>query len=458
MKKLQLQLTEFNQPKTVTIETLKNWFPSGKFDKRMPWDCVNKWIATNKKYLDFLHVQYTWDNNTGLSFEPSDLVGIAPLKNPYNQEVYGTIIVKPRIKLNTLSEILESIDWKLEPEFWESEEPIMHHGMLPRWVKAVATLRAIEKALSPPLRGMQKIYETKNSPVGTVDWYNYALTKIPTGNWDRFKTQCTDYTIDLDIHRQFKGIINLIEIDVSTTNVPVKIKKDALPSIHKLKKTLFNVTLEAPEIDKLKKAQIPPFYQATYERARQQGISYLKQSRISLSSAQFWGFPWKIEMSKLFEFWVEHVCYRFAKLIGANFYSDIRKNAKLRLIPFTRWSGLRELKPDIIIDKENLVMIIDVKYKKHLLYLRSGNSTPEIEEEHRKDVHQVLAYAGLSPNIDKRAVLIYPRLSNEIIIEKAEVVSYKNTKGNMMLFKIDVPFDEEELLTLLHRIWNSDFN
>jgi len=79
---------------------------------------------------------------------------------------------------------------------------------------------------------------------------------------------------------------------------------------------------------------------------------------------------------------------------------------------------LRELKPDVIIDKEDHTMIIDAKYKKHLFYLRTGRLTPELSEEHRKDIHQILAYVGISLSRSKQAVLLYPQVLEEGIIEK----------------------------------------
>jgi 5-methylcytosine-specific restriction endonuclease McrBC regulatory subunit McrC len=450
-----ITLIELDEPKTYPINKLKDWFPPGKFDMRTPWVCVKKWIDTNRKYLDFLGINCSWDNDNGLTLETSNKIGLAPIKNPYGGKVYGSITVKSRIGWIKISEILDAIEWKLKPDFLETEEPIMSDGVLPRWLKAIDTLRAIERALQLHLRGMKEIHEVKDNPVGRVNWNDYSLRNIPSGKWNRFNCTLTNYSLDLDIHRQFKGIVEQIEKDLLDRYVPPDIRRRASPTLQRILKVLENVKSELPNVDQLRKSNIPSFYRSVYEDAKARAIEYISQSRFSMYSAEFFGLPWSIEMDQLFEFWVEFWSYRFSKQIGANFYSDIRGNSKIKFIPLGRWEGLRDLKPDIIIEKDEHTMVIDVKYKKHLLYLKLHSFTKDILEEHRKDVHQILAYAGSSSNPDKKAVLLYPRLLKESIVEKAEVINYKNSYINLTLFKIDTSFDSSELLAKLHSIWKN---
>lgn len=453
MKNLKITLTEFDEPKTFPINQVKDWFPSGKFDKRAPWDCVKKWINTNQKYFDFLGIMYYWDNDKGLTLGSSNKIGLAPIKNPYGGKVYGSITVKPRIGWIQISEILDSIEWKIKPYFLETEEPIMCDGVLPRWVKAVDTLKAIEKALQCHLRGMKEVHEIKDNPVGKVNWNYYAMQNIPSGKWNKFSCTITNYSIDLDIHRQFKGIIEKIEKDLLGYHTPIETKRKTLPILHRIKKFLENIELEPVTVDKLKHSNVPSFYRSAYEDAKARAIEYVSQSKFSIYSGEFFGLPWTIEMDRLFEYWIEYWTYKFSKQVGANFYSDIRGNSKIRFLPLGTWRGLKNLKPDIIVEKDGYTMVIDVKYKKHLLYLKFGNFTKDMLEEHRKDIHQVLAYAGSSSNSDKIAVLIYPKLLRESIVERAEIINYSNSNINLKLIKIDTSFDSNELLNKLRSIW-----
>jgi hypothetical protein len=337
MNNLKITLTELDEPKTFSVNKLKDWFPPGKFDMRTPWDCAKKWINTNQKYLDFLGINYSWDNDNGLTLEASNKIGLAPIKNPYGGKVYGSITVKPRIGWIKISEILDAIEWKLKPYFLETEEPIMSDGVLPRWLKAIDTLRAIERALQLHLRGMKEIHEVKDKPVGRVNWNDYSLRNIPSGKWNRFNCTVTNYSLDLDIHRQFKGIVEQIEKDLIGHYVPPDIRRKASPTLQRILKVLENVKSELPNVDQLKKSNIPSFYLSVYEDTKARAIEYISQSRFSIYSAEFFGLPWAIEMDQLFEFWVEFWSYRFSKQIGANFYSDIRGNSKIKFLPLGRW-------------------------------------------------------------------------------------------------------------------------
>ena len=332
----------------------------------------------------------------------------------------------------------------------------MSEGVLPRWLKAIDTLKAIERALQCCLRGIKAIHEVKDNPVGRVNWNNYSTRNVPYGKWNRFSCTIADYSLDIDIHRQFKGIVEQIEKDLSGHYVPINVKRKALPTLQRIKKILEKVNLELPDVDKLKNSNIPPFYRSVYEDAKTRAVEYVSQSRFSIYSAEFFGLPWAIEMDRLFESWVEFWSYKFSRQMGANFYSDIRGNSKIRFLSLGRWGGLKDLKPDIIIDKAEHTMVIDVKYKKHLLYLKLGNFTKDILEEHRKDIHQILAYAASSSNTDKKAVLVYPKLLKESIVEKAEVINYKNSNINLTLLKIDTSFDSSEFLEKLRSTWKND--
>jgi 5-methylcytosine-specific restriction endonuclease McrBC regulatory subunit McrC len=455
MQKIRIALTELDEPKTFSLNQLQDWFPSGRFDRRTPWVCIKKWIDTNRKYLDFLGILYSWDNDKGLVLEASNKIGLAPIKNPYGGKVYGSITVKPRIGWIKISEILDSIEWGLKPSFLKTDEPVMSDGVLPRWLKAMDTLKAIERALQCYLRGMKEIHEVKDAPMGRVNWNNYSIKSMPSGRWNEFNCVVPDYSLDIAVHRQFKGVVEQIEKDLSRHNVPLSVKRKALPTLRWIKKNLEGVKLELPEVNRLKSLSIPSFYRSVYEDAKTRAIEYVSQSRFSVYSAEFFGPPWAMEMDRLFEFWVEFWSYKFSRQVGANFYSDIRGNSKIRFLPLGKWTGLKDLKPDIIIDKGDRSMVIDVKYKKHLLYLKLGNFTKDMLEEHRKDVHQVLAYAGSSSSTDKKAVLVYPKLSKDSIIEEAEVINYKNSNINLTFLKMDTSFDQSEFLEKLRSIWRN---
>lgn len=450
-----ITLIELGKPRIIQISEIKKWFPKDIVRQRSwnPWDSIKKWIDINRTYLDFLQISHEWDNDKGLILIPSNKIGLSPIKNPYGGKVYGSILVKPKIGWIKISDILDSIEWKLKPIFLDDEEPIMSEGILPRWLKAIDTLKAIEKALKMNYRGFKYDKEIRTQPTGKIDWYRYSIENIPKGQWNKFNSEFTNHSLDIDIHRQFKGVVEQIKKDLQKPYVPNKIRYEASKTLKLIENILYKVEYEIPDIKRVRSLNMPSFYRYFYEEAKLKVIEYLSQSKFSIYSDEYSGLPWSIEMDRLFEYWIEYWSFKFSKLKGANFYSDFKGNSKIKIHSKYKWEGLKELKPDIIIEKEDLTLIIDVKYKKHLMYLFLRKFNEKIIEDHRRDIHQILAYTSSSSKRIKKAILIYPKLLNDDIIEEAQLINYNNTNININLIKIDTSFNPKELLNKLDLIW-----
>ncbi|HBT20725.1 MAG TPA: hypothetical protein DEA47_05125 [Peptococcaceae bacterium] len=237
--KVKITLTEFGDEKTIPLEEFKDWFPSGRFDKRYPDEYLRKWLKINNTYLDKLNITYRWDEEKkSLSLIPGNKIGLVPLKNPYGRNVYGSIEVKPRLGWINLYEIFDLIDWKYQPTFLKNEEPILSNGVFPKWIKAIDTLEAINQALNLYMKGMNNKQVIINEPKGIINWYDYSIKSLPYGKYNEFYSFITDYSIDLEVHRQFKGIVSLIHGDIFHSKVPLKIKNKAKELVTKAEKKL----------------------------------------------------------------------------------------------------------------------------------------------------------------------------------------------------------------------------
>lgn len=455
---VKISLVEFEDGKAFTIEQLKDWFPKSKFDKRYPHEYVRKWVRANKKYLDFLGISYNWDEDgKSLKLTPSNKIGLAPLKNPYGGQVYGSIVVKPRLKWLKIHEILDLIDWKYQPAFLKDEEPIISDGILPRWFKSIETLEAISQALNLFLKGINSKQVQSKVPVGSINWDEYATKSVPYGMYDLFLTTITDYSHDLEVHRQFKGVVRMIKGDISNPGVPIKIQGKAKSLIANIENKLIDVKYEEPSVQKLKKIKVPNFYRTYYERALKKCIEYISESKFSLEMGNFYGLPWAIEMDRLFEHWVEYWSYKFAKQIGARFFSDIRNNSRIKFYNLGNWKSLNKLKPDIIIEKGDKTLIIDVKYKKHLMYLQYGKTNLEIWEDHRHDIHQILSYMSSSVNKKRIGCLVYPGLKETIPNQFSTIINYTNIRAYVDIALCNTNFEPDNVLNLLNNLWNEKY-
>ena len=186
-------------------------------------------------------------------------------------------------------------------------------------------------------------------------------------------------------------------------------------------------------------------------------IEYLTESKFSLKTGDFYGLPWVVEMDRLFEYWVEYWAYKFAKRIGARFFSDIKRNSRIRFYNLRNWKSMNQLKPDAIIEKDSKTLIIEVKYKKHLEYLQYGKYSSDILEEHRHDIHQLLAYMSSSQSKKRMGCIVYPYISKEISNQIATLINYTNLRANVDIALCSISFQRENPLNLFEHIWSNKY-
>lgn len=117
-------------------------------------------------------------------------------------------------------------------------------------------------------------------------------------------------------------------------------------------------------------------------------------------------------MHELFERWIERIARVWAHEIGA----EVRTGRQLQTVVPIEWdpgahSSMKSLIPDVVLRHQDTVFVFDAKYKGHFQELddtRWMELQEELRNEHRHDIHQILAYAALfdAPNVV--AVLAYP--------------------------------------------------
>jgi 5-methylcytosine-specific restriction endonuclease McrBC regulatory subunit McrC len=117
-------------------------------------------------------------------------------------------------------------------------------------------------------------------------------------------------------------------------------------------------------------------------------------------------------MEQFFEAWVETVLAHVARRTGA-----IRKTGRLRetVVPI-RWEPAHAgtqtaLIPDHWLEWPWGTMIVDAKYKRHweeLEWREPSDWSETLREDHRRDLLQVLAYAGVASGEQVIACLVYP--------------------------------------------------
>ena len=128
------------------------------------------------------------------------------------------------------------------------------------------------------------------------------------------------------------------------------------------------------------------------------------------------GTAWRVDFSDVFEKFVQYIFKETAKEIGGRLYSNFKFHS--RSSGKYSWE-LKHIEPDAIYQKNSLLVFIDAKYKSNLF--NKFDLSDALKEEHRRDLHQIMAYSSFGKTINKFGFLCYPS-------DKVEMKSirYKN--------------------------------
>ena len=110
---------------------------------------------------------------------------------------------------------------------------------------------------------------------------------------------------------------------------------------------------------------------------------------------------------------------------------------------------LKHIEPDAIFQKENTLVFIDAKYKSNLY--NKFDQSEVLKEDHRHDLHQIMAYSSFSKTSFKYGFLCYP--SEQIEIKSIQYKNSINKVTNTILImgvplKKDAIEETKRLLTI----------
>jgi 5-methylcytosine-specific restriction endonuclease McrBC regulatory subunit McrC len=124
------------------------------------------------------------------------------------------------------------------------------------------------------------------------------------------------------------------------------------------------------------------------------------------------GIPWAMPMEKFFEAWVETVVNRVARQVGGVLKVGRRRETVAPLSWNPPYLGSqRSLIPDVILELEDISVIVDAKYKRHWEEFQQGQWREQevgLQDRHRADLLQCLAYANLANTSNIICCLVYP--------------------------------------------------
>jgi hypothetical protein len=411
---------------------VKKWFK--KADKRYLSEYLQKFIDYNKESFDFLQVTPKIEGSgkeVSLSFKSDRFIGAIPLRSPDTGKQIGDFVVKPRYtsatdQFSEYVEVINILESEVLPEFKHSIPLLSQNNIRPPlYLEAIKFVKLFEKAVKIKWNKFQTVKAIYRYPKSQVDWKEYVEKEFDPAK--RLLFPCHDNVLSR-FHSEFfelKYVYSIAKGEITSFKTPLNIKYQYRDFLTYLDNALY----EFPEkqTNDLKIHLSDPIL---IKRLKEQGNKILKRNFEEITS-------WRIDFSLLFEKYVQFLFRQVSSEIGAIQLNNYKIRRSSHFSP--PWT-LNYLEPDIMLMKNNLDIVIDAKYKSHLFNLKS--TTEELKEEHRKDVHQLLAYTAFTKNKSKVGILCYP-YSEQYISELDYIFPFSNTKSKIVL--LGVPLNKSKL-------------
>jgi 5-methylcytosine-specific restriction endonuclease McrBC regulatory subunit McrC len=307
--------------------------------------------------------------------------------------------------------MLAEMGWRVTPK--PLRLPLLRRSerRVPIWVLSFMILARLKALLDSLDRRFEVVTEQRRAPRGRIDWTEYATKRVPAGAL--LSVPCTFPELRDD--RLLKGAVRY---SVDRQVRALETQKQHGRFVHKL--------IEFAQLILHRVQDVAPFVPSstTFVRWLQrpmrsdrfleglQAIEWTIDERGLAGLSDLDGLPWTMPMDQFFEAWVETIFGVVAQRIGA----QLKVGRKRETVHPIRWDppylgSQKSLVPDILLEREDVTVIIDAKYKRHWeeLHQHSWSKTEEqFREEHRNDLLQVLAYANLARTSKVIVCLAYP--------------------------------------------------
>jgi hypothetical protein len=416
-------------------------------------------IDRNRKTLGQFKIEASVDydgKDVFVVFESGASIGAFGLISPLSGKPEVSVIVRPRFGWAGLGTSLGISGFKVIPE-------VLPLGLLPKtereippWVLSatvVPRLRAMIQRLS---RRFEMVEEVRSAPCGTVDWTTYASKMLPAMKLLEVPCRHPDLVSNTELRAAIHFTLRKQLSSLETQRTAGGVVFELIRMCTELLRAVDDVTPRAPTSRQLESWFKTPLVTTHLL----QGLNAIEWTRdeTGLGGVTDWrGLPWAMSMEQFYEAWVETIFTQFARRFGGHLRVGRRKETITPIAWERAYLGSQKfLLPDIVIEQDHRTIYVDAKYKKHFDEIRERGWTrleTEIQERHREDLLQVLAYSTLSGAKATAACLVYPCSPDTwVALKGRKQLSYRGSiyagerKIELLLIAIPMGNRPEELV------------
>lgn len=417
MEKIFFQMPCLSESRELNSKEIHEKLFDKKVDKRYLESAVQKFILFNKRMLDFLGIKILLngaDRNLSLCFKTSNMIGAIPIRMPYDGIAHKDFLVLPKFDGNNetlaeLTQLLSVLEYSITPEYCD-EEPLTLPLQLrpPLYYEAAKYVELFEKAYKYAWVKFEVVNREHNYPKSNTNWTKHAGRVSDPKKILQFPSRDNIFSTNHKEWQELKYVFDLAQNIITNATVPASIRFKYQNRVMSIQRKVASTT--SCKTNTLMIHASDPV--CIKDVKAQANILLQKNSTVCMA--------WRMDMAELFERYVQHIVTNSIKGLSNTIIFNGKISGKGNI---PHW-GLKYLEPDIIIKFSNSICMADAKYKAHF-YARGINSDM-LNEAHRADLHQILAYCSFEPQTNKNGVLFYPAESSSF-----QIITYTDRIGGI---------------------------
>lgn len=346
----------------------------------------------------------------GLWLETDTWIGALPLLSPSSAKPELGLVVEPRFSWSSAGEMLVGTGFRITPEILPLPRMVPNSDrQIPVWVLSATVLMRIEALIKQSTRRFEMNEAVLSAPKGQVNWGRYSTNHWAKGQCLNIPCRFPDLSVDIKLYGAMHWTV-LRHQDALRTQCG---KHSAVTHLLQRCEQLLLKLQPFPPIPPKAGWQSGNRNVATdVFRKGLEAMLWTVDERGLGGTSDLAGLPWRMDMAMFFEAWIESIAETTAKRFQAKLTSGRRHETVVRLHWHPKRLGTqRALIPDVVLQRADVTLVVDAKYKRHAQLVGYGGFSKgehDWQAQHREDLLQVLAYSSLFDTPRVVACLAYP--------------------------------------------------
>ena len=378
--------------------------------------------------------------NIGLWLETDTRIGALPLLSPSSAKPELGLVIEPRFSWSSAGDMLVGTGFRITPDILPLPRMVPNSDrQIPSWVLSATVLMRIEALIKQSTRRFEMNEAVLSAPKGQVNWARYATNHWAQGQCLSIPCRFPDLLQDTKLHGVMHWTV-LRHQDALRTQ-----RGRHIAVLHLLQRCEALLTQLRAFAPRQPQTGWQPTNRNTTSDVFRKGLEAIQwtvDERGLGGTSDLAGLPWRMDMATFFEAWIESIAETTAKRFQAKLTAGRHNETLVRLNWQPQRLGTqRALIPDVVLQRADVTLVIDAKYKRHAQlvgYGSFGKGKHDWQAQHREDLLQVLAYSSLFDTPRVVACLAYPTAHDQwqLLREQGRVMSRATVRHGLRQIEI----------------------